>query len=188
MRPWVQALVFCATEPITVGQIAACLREVLDLPDLTAGQVLATLNALEAELTAAGMAFRLRAVAGGYQLLTAPPYQAAVEMLVKQRARRRLSTAMLETLAIIAYKQPITKTAVEQIRGVGCDYAVQKLLEKELIELRGKAETVGRPVLYGTTARFLQQLGLNELRDMPQLRDVTPAEDGAAAPVSPPTE
>ncbi len=188
MRPWVQALVFCATEPITVSQIEACLREVLDLPDLTAGQILATLNALEAELTAAGMAFRLRAVAGGYQLLTAPPYQAAVETLGKQRSRRRLSTAMLETLAIIAYKQPITKTAVEQIRGVGCDYAIQKLLEKDLIELRGKAATIGRPVLYGTTGRFLQRLGLNDLRDMPQLRDATPDEDGPASLVSPATE
>lgn len=177
LRPWVQALVFCATEPITVEQIDACLRETLDVPELTAEQVLATLDSIDAELAAAGMAFRVRAVAGGYQLLTEPAYQAVVEALVKQKSRRRLSNSMLETLAIIAYKQPITKTAVEQIRGVGCDYAVQKLLEKELIELRGKAETVGRPVLYGTTARFLHGFGLNGIRDLPQLRDVVADED-----------
>ena len=179
LRPWVQALVFCATEPITVEQLDACLREALDVPDLTAEQILATLDAIDAELAAVGMAFRVRAVAGGYQLLTEPAYQAVVEALVKQKSRRRLSASMLEALAIIAYKQPITKTAIELIRGVGCDYAVQKLLEKELIELRGKAETVGRPVLYGTTARFLHGFGLNALRDLPQLRDVAADEDVA---------
>jgi segregation and condensation protein B len=177
LRPWIQALVFCATEPITVEQIDQCLHEALDVPDLTAETILTTLAAIDAELGAAGMAFRVRAVAGGYQLLTEPAYQVVVEALVKQKSRRRLSTSMLETLAIIAYKQPITKAAVEQIRGVACDYAVQKLLEKELIELRGKAETVGRPVLYGTTARFLHGLGLNALRDLPQLRDVIADED-----------
>ncbi len=182
LRPWIQALVFCATEPITVEQIDLCLRESLDVPDLTAEAILTTLAAIDAEMAAAGMAFRVRAVAGGYQLLTEPAYQTAVEALVKQKSRRRLSTSMLETLAIIAYKQPITKSAVEQIRGVGCDYVVQKLLEKELIELRGKAETVGRPVLYGTTARFLHGFGLNALRDLPQLRDVAADED--ATPVA----
>lgn len=182
LRPWIQALVFCATEPITVEQIDACLRETLDVPDLTAEHILDTLDAIDAELAAAGMAFRVRAVAGGYQLLTEPAYQAVVEALVKQKSRRRLSTSMLETLAIIAYKQPITKSAVEQIRGVGCDYAVQKLLEKDLIELRGKADSVGRPVIYGTTPRFLHGFGLNELRDLPQLRDVAADED--APPVT----
>lgn len=179
-----QALIFCATEPITVEQIESCLRETLDVPDLTATQILATLDALDEEFAATGMAFRVRAVAGGYQLLTEPAYQAVVEALIKQKSRRRLSTSMLETLAIIAYKQPITKTAVEQIRGVGCDYAVQKLLEKELIELRGKAETVGRPVLYGTTARFLHGFGLIALRDLPQLRDVAADEDAPPATAS----
>ena len=177
LRPWIQALVFCATEPVTVEQINLCLREALEIPDLTEEQILDSLAAIDAELAAAGMAFRLRAVAGGYQLLTEPAYRGVVEALVKQKSRRRLSTSMLETLAIIAYKQPITKSAVEQIRGVNCDYAVQKLLERELIELRGKAETVGRPVLYGTTARFLHGFGLNALRDLPQLRDVAADED-----------
>ncbi len=177
LRPWVQALIFCATEPITVEQIGACLREVLTVPDLTAEQILDTLNGIDEELATTGMAFRVRAVAGGYQLLTELEYQPVIEALVKQSVRRRLSTSMLETLAIIAYKQPVTKAAVEQIRGVGCDYAVQKLLEKELIEMRGKAETVGRPVLYGTTPRFLQGFGLNALRDLPQLRDVAADED-----------
>ena len=189
LRPWVQALVFCAAEPITIEQIDNCLREALGLTELTASQILDTLDALDADWAAAGMAFRIRAVGGGYQLLTEPAYQPVVEALLRQKARRRLSASMLETLAIIAYKQPITKQAIEQIRGVGCDYAIQKLLEKELIELRGKAETIGRPVLYGTTPRFLHGFGLNELRDLPQLRDVAADEDaspvvgGAAAPV-----
>lgn len=181
LRPWVQALIFCATEPITVEQLDGCLREALGLAELTAEQILDTIDLVDAELAANGMAFRVRAVGGGYQLLTEPAYQRAVEVLLRQKNRRRMSASMLETLAIIAYKQPITKQVVEQIRGVSCDYAVQKLLERDLIELRGKAETIGRPVLYGTTPRFLHGFGLNELRDLPQLRDVAADED--AAPV-----
>lgn len=181
LRPWVQALIFCATEPISVEQIDGCLREALGLSDLTAEQILDTIDLIDAELAATGMAFRVRAVAGGYQLLTEPAYQRVVEVLLRQKNRRRMSASMLETLAIIAYKQPITKQAVEQIRGVSCDYAVQKLLERDLVEMRGKAETVGRPVLYGTTPRFLHGFGLNELRDLPQLRDVAADED--ASPV-----
>ncbi len=176
-----QALVFCATEPITVEQLQGCLTEALSLPDLSADLMLNTLDALNAHLDATGMAFQVAAIGGGYQLLTRPAYQPVVEALLRQRARRRLSASMLETLAIIAYKQPITRQQVEQIRGVACDYAVQKLLEKELIEPRGKAETVGRPMRFGTTPRFMQFFGLSALRDLPQLRDVGAHED--AAPV-----
>lgn len=184
LLPWVQALVFCAPEPITIEQLQACLGEGLGLTEsdaLPAELLLDTLDLLAQRLTETGMAMRLRAVGGGYQLLTAPEYQPVVETLLRQRARRRLSASMLETLAIIAYKQPITKQQIEQIRGVGCDYAIQKLLEKELIEPRGKAATVGRPLLLGTTARFMQFFGLNELRDLPQLRDLPADED--ASPV-----
>ena len=92
-------------------------------------------------------------------------------MFLKQKSRRKLSASALETLAIIAYKQPVTRTQLEQIRGVSCDYALHKLLEKELVEIKGKAETLGRPVLYCTTQKFMEYFGINHLRDLPQLKD-----------------
>jgi segregation and condensation protein B len=110
---------------------------------------------------------------GGYQFLTKPSYQETVNILLKQKSKKRLSTSALETIAIIAYKQPITKGQIEQIRGVTSDYAVQKLLDKELIEMKGKVETAGRPVLYGTTEKFMDYFGINSLKELPTLKDLT---------------
>ncbi len=104
---------------------------------------------------------------GGYQFLTKPAYQSSISILLKQQSKKRLSNSSLETLAIVAYKQPVTKSEVEQIRGVNCDYAMHKLLEKELIEIRGKAETVGRPTIYGTSSVFMDYFGINNLKDLP---------------------
>src|SRR5690554_4733320 len=94
--------------------------------------------------------FSLEHLGSGYQFLTKPAYQTSISILLKQQSRKRLSTAQMETLSVIAYKQPVTKSEVEQIRGVSCDYSIQKLLEKELVAIKGKADSVGRPLLYGT--------------------------------------
>ena len=111
--------------------------------------------------------FQLFKSSGGYQFLTKPSYQASIAILLKQQSKRRLSTSALETLSIIAYKQPVTKNEMEQIRGVNCDYTVQKLLEKELIEIKGKAESIGRPILYGTTLKFMEYFGIDNLNQLP---------------------
>ncbi|EMR01290.1 Segregation and condensation protein B [Cesiribacter andamanensis AMV16] len=116
-------------------------------------------------------AFELVALAGGFQFLSKPAYAAGVSILLKQQSKKRLSTSALETLSIIAYKQPITKSEVEQIRGVNCDYTIQKLLEKELVEIKGKADSIGRPLLYGTSPKFEEHFGLNSLRDLPTPKD-----------------
>lgn len=108
---------------------------------------------------------------GGYQFLTKPAYQASIGILVKQQSKRRLSSSSMETLSIIAYKQPVTKTILEQIRGVNCDYTVNKLLEKGLIEIQGKAESIGRPILYGTSPKFMDYFGINELAELPTPTD-----------------
>ncbi len=115
--------------------------------------------------------FHLVKSGGGYQFLTKPAYQASIGILLKQQSKRRLSTSALETLSVIAYKQPVTKTNVEQIRGVNCDYSIQKLLDKELIEIRGKATTVGRPIIYGTSSQFMDYFGINSLSELPLLKD-----------------
>ncbi len=116
-------------------------------------------------------AFQVFHTGGGYQFLTKPSYQASIGILLKQQSKKRLSNAALETLSIIAYKQPITKAQIEQIRGVNCDYSIQKLLDKELLEIRGKSDTVGRPLIYGTTQNFMDYFGINDLNDLPTLKD-----------------
>lgn len=133
--------------------------------------ILAALNELILRYEHDEFAFGLYEMGGGYQFLTKPAYQASIGILLKQQSKKRLSASALETLSIIAYRQPVAKTEIEQIRGVNCDYTVQKLLEKELIEIKGKADTVGRPLLYGTTEKFMEYFGINSLQDLPTLKD-----------------
>lgn len=115
--------------------------------------------------------FHLVHSGGGYQFLTKPAYQASISILLKHQSKKRLTTSALETLSIIAYKQPVTKTEVEQIRGVNCDYAVQKLLDKGLVEIRGKSESIGRPLIYGTSPQFMDYFGINNLNELPTIKD-----------------
>ena len=115
--------------------------------------------------------FNIVKVGGGHQFLTKPAYQSSISILLKQQSKRRLSTSALETLSIIAYKQPVTKGVVEQIRGVNCDYTVNKLLQKGLIEIRGKADSIGRPIIYGTSQKFMDYFGINEINELPTPKD-----------------
>lgn len=129
------------------------------------------LKKLEGKFEADEFSFQLNHAGGGYQFLTKPAYQASIGILLKQQSKRRLSTSALETLSIIAYKQPVTKSEVESIRGVNCDYAVQKLLEKGLLEIKGKSEAIGRPLLYGTSDFFMEYFGINSLNELPTPKD-----------------
>lgn len=115
--------------------------------------------------------FDISHTSGGYQFLTKPAYQSSIGILLKQQSKKRLSTSALETLAIIAYKQPVSKGQMEQVRGVNCDYSVQKLLEKGLIELKGKSDSIGRPLLYGTSDQFMEYFGINDISELPTLKD-----------------
>jgi segregation and condensation protein B len=122
--------------------------------------------------------FELRVIGGGYQFFSKPAYHKTVSILIGQKEKKRLSTAAIETLAIIAYKGPITKAECEAIRGVNSDYSVQKLLEKELIEVAGRMEdAVGRPVLYKVTPLFLDYFGINSTKELPKLKDIFTPED-----------
>ncbi|HEX9651120.1 MAG TPA: SMC-Scp complex subunit ScpB [Cyclobacteriaceae bacterium] len=118
-------------------------------------------------------AFSLQLVhtGGGYQFLTKPAYQSSISILLKHQSRKRLSTSALETLSIIAYKQPVSKPQIEQIRGVNCDYSIQKLLDKGLIEIKGKADSVGKPIIYGTSEFFMDYFGINDLQELPTPKD-----------------
>jgi segregation and condensation protein B len=111
-------------------------------------------------------------IAEGYQFLSKKEYHSVVNTLLQIKAKRRLSTAALETLAIIAYKQPLSKSEIEHIRGVNCDYSIQKLLEKELIVINGKGDGPGRPLLYATSKNFMDHFGLKSVKDLPKLKDL----------------
>ena len=166
----IEALIFCSSEPIKKQEIKNCLVEMFDaaIPD---EDIDAALLALEEKYEHDSFSFSIVKAGGGYQFLTKPAYQTSISILLKHKSKKRLSTSALETLSIIAYKQPITKSEAEQIRGVNCDYAIQKLLEKELIEIKGKAETVGRPLIYGTNDKFMEYFGINNLSDLPTPKD-----------------
>jgi segregation and condensation protein B len=166
----IEALIFCSSSPVKLEELIKCLAEMFQA-DVPAEDVEAAVKQLMAKYESEQFAFQIYEIGGGYQFLTKPAYQASISILLKQKSKKRLSTSQLETLSIIAYKQPITKAEIEQIRGVNCDYTVQKLLEKELIALKGKAETVGRPLLYGTSEKFMEYFGINSLKDLPTPKD-----------------
>ncbi|HWB54601.1 MAG TPA: SMC-Scp complex subunit ScpB, partial [Tepidisphaeraceae bacterium] len=125
-------------------------------------------KALNEQYEQSGRCFRIEQVAGGYQLLTLPDYADYLKKLYQREADAKLTKAALETLAIIAYKQPILRVDVEAIRGVACGETIRSLMEKHLVKITGRAEEPGRPILYGTTKRFLELFGLNSLKDLPQ--------------------
>lgn len=145
--------------------------------DVPEKDILAAVEGLVEKYAADEYSFELNHVAGGYQFLTKPAYQASIGILLKQQSKRRLSTSALETLSIIAYKQPVTKGDLESIRGVNCDYSVQKLLEKGLVEIKGKSEAIGRPVLYGTSEKFMEYFGINSINELPTPKDFAQAEN-----------
>jgi segregation and condensation protein B len=168
----IEALVFCSPTPIKVADIKTCLSEMFNA-EVPEEDITGALQRLEEKYLAEEYSFQLFKAAGGYQFLTKPAYQASIGIMLKQQSKKRLSTSAMETLSIIAYKQPISKTEIENIRGVNCDYAVQKLLDKGLIEITGKAESIGRPMLYGTTVKFMEYFGINDLIELPVPKEYT---------------
>lgn len=175
VKSLIEALIFAADEPLTPKQIKAIYDnpgvdgEPRSIEDEEIEEIVAELNR---EFQEAGKAYRIIRIAGGYQFATLPEYAGWLGKLYREQSRRKLSQSSLETLAIIAYKQPITKPEIESIRGVNCDYVLKTLLEKELVTVVGRAETVGRPLLYGTTKEFLKHFGLNDITDLPRPREI----------------
>lgn len=172
----IEALVFCSPEPLAVTEIVKCLSEMFGA-DVPFEHVESALYDLRKKYNQEDFAFSLEHIGGGYQFLTKPAYQTSISILLRQQNQKRLSTAQLETLSIIAYKQPVTKGEIEQIRGVSSDYSVQKLLEKELIEIKGKSEGVGKPLIYGTSQKFMEYFGINSIQDLPQPKDFSQPEN-----------
>ncbi len=154
-----EAVLFAAGEPVAVSELADILQ--MDKP-----QVWELLSSLSQRCSAEDRGLMLREVAGGYQLVTKPEYYDMLSGLSRKK-EVRLSNAAMETLSIIAFKQPVTRSEIEAIRGVKADGVVSTLLELELVEDRGRKKVPGNPILYGTTEKFLNVFGLNSLKDLP---------------------
>jgi segregation and condensation protein B len=170
MKQHVEALIFASPQPVAVADLKAALEESLQL-EVAETDVLAAIADIRAQYQAEQFSFELIEIAGGWQFLTKGAYHNTVAIHLKQTTKKRLSQAAIETLALIAYKQPVTKSELEEIRGVNCDYALQKLLEKELVFITGRSDGPGRPLLYGTTEKFMDYLGINSLTDLPKPKD-----------------
>lgn len=173
--PHVEALIFAADRPLPVLEIVDLLNNALAFLEdrATLDQVETAIEAIREKYYSEFYAFEVRESGGGYQFLTKKDYYQTVAQLNGEKFLKRLSTAALETLAIIAYKQPISKGEIEHIRGVSSDYSIQKLLEKELIVISGRSEELpGKPLLYTTSKAFMDYFGLNSPADLPKLKEV----------------
>jgi segregation and condensation protein B len=175
----VEALLFSTDEPLSAKKIA----QLLGVGD--AGNVKQHIETLNEQYGQAGASFRIELIANAYQMLTLPAYSPWVRKLHKARSDSRLSAAALETLAIIAYKQPVVRADVESIRGVSVGDLLVRLREANLVKIVGRAEEIGRPLLYGTTRKFLEVFGLKSLKDLPKADEESPS---SVPPLSPAPE
>lgn len=173
--PHVEALIFASDKAITPQEITELINNALGFIEnqTTVEQIEAAIQAIEEKYATEFYAFELKQSGGGWQFLTKKEYHKTVALLNGDRFLKRLSTAAIETLAIIAYKQPITKSEIEAIRGVNCDYAVQKLLEKDLVIIAGRNEdAVGKPLIYATSKSFMDYFGINSADELPKINEV----------------
>jgi len=170
--PHVEALIFASDKPVGLKELNDFLNAAFEAV-IPAQDVEAALEALSGKYDSGEFAFRLRESGGGYQFLTKPEYHKTVLQLNGDKHIRKLSAAAMETLAIVAYKQPVTKGEIEYIRGVSADYSIQKLLEKDLIVITGRREdAVGKPLEYATSRSFMDYLGIASPSALPKLRDI----------------
>ncbi len=168
----IEALLFVSDSPQSAENLWQFIRQEKQITppeSITFEAVVQAIETLRQRYQQPQYAFELREIAGGFQLLTKPAYAPYTKIVIHAREHRRLTRPVLETLAIIAYKQPITRAEIDYIRGVNSDYAIQKLLEKQLIEPLGRSENLpGKPLLYRTTKQFMEYFGINRIEDLPR--------------------
>ena len=176
LMPHVEALIFASDKALTQIEITEMIGQALE-EVIEAERVATCISAIMEKYEAEYYPFHLTETGGGYQFLTKKAFHKTVIKLNGEKHIKKLSAAAMETLAIIAYKQPITKSEIEYIRGVSADYSIQKLLEKELIVITGRNEDmIGKPLVYATSKNFMDYLGINSPAQLPQLKDITDLE------------
>jgi segregation and condensation protein B len=180
----IEGLIFATDSPISTEEIRLCLEETFET-EFAESDIDSAIAQIQARYEADDFAIELVKIAGGLQFMTKGAYHAVIGTWLKQTTKKLLSQAAIETLSIIAYKQPVTKTDLEAIRGVSCDYSLQKLLEKELVSIVGRSDGPGRPLLYGTSIKFMDYFGLKSMDDLPKPKDFKEpdSEIGERAPI-----
>lgn len=167
----VEAIVLSNSKPVAAARIAEVISAMSEIK-IDASDVEASVESLNSAYDETGRAFRIEVVAGGYRVMTRPEHADVLAAFHRKQASSRLSRPAIETLAIIAYKQPITRAKLEAIRGVGCGEVLRSLLERRLIAVTGRAEELGRPMLYGTTKQFLDSFGIRSVKDLPSVESM----------------
>ncbi len=173
--PHIEALIFASDKPLSSADIVELINNAFGFMEqrISTEQVESCLAGIKEKYASEFFAFEVKESGGGYQFLTKPDFHKTIVQLNGEKFLKRLSNAALETLAIIAYKQPITKGEIESIRGVNSDYSIQKLLEKELIIITGRNEDMpGKPLVYATSKSFMDYFGINSAADLPKIKEV----------------
>jgi segregation and condensation protein B len=171
--PVIESLIFSSDDPLSSSDIIKAIKGIDgDEISLSEKDIESIVEELNKKYESMNIGFQILQIANGFVYATKPENAKYVGFLSTEKTRRRLSQAALETLSIIAYKQPVTKPEIETIRGVNSDYILNTLLEKNLITISGRAESIGRPLLYSTTDEFLKYFGLNKLSDLPKPREI----------------
>lgn len=176
LKQHIEAIIFTSEQPTTIKDIQECLVTTYGW-EMLKEEIEEEIAVIVEKYKDDNFSFELVEIAGGWHFMTKKDFYPTVATYLHQKSRKRLSGSAMETLAIIAYKQPITKTEVEHIRGVNCDHTVQKLLEKELITIAGRAEGPGKPLLYKTSALFMDYFGINSAKDLPKLKEIEVPEE-----------
>ena len=172
VTPVVEALLIASDRPLSAGRVAAAMDPEFPEPGVLAKAVDSAVERLNEAYEKSGRSFRIAKVAGGYRYMTQPEHAAVIERLLGEKDSQRLTRAAIETLAIVAYRQPITRAQIESIRGVATGDILRALMERKLVAITGRAEELGRPMLYGTTKHFLEVFGLASLKDLPKVQEL----------------
>jgi segregation and condensation protein B len=166
LRKIIEALLFAAPEPLTMPRIKAIV------PGTETSDIAESIEELRKEYDGGARAFQIVEVANGWQLTSKPDYAIWVDKLFESRGKARLSRAALETLAVVAYKQPVVRSSIESIRGVNVDSVLRTLMERDLVRIVGRANGPGRPLLFGTTKEFLLRFGISRISDLPKIEEI----------------
>lgn len=172
----IESLIFVSDHAISLKEIKACLDETFSTK-FKKEDVESSITQLIEKYQEESFAIEIVEISNGYRFMSKGSYHNTISTYLKQHNTKRLSKAALETLSIIAYKQPVIKSEVEQIRGVSCDYSIQKLLDKELVEIVGRSEGPGRPLLYATSGKFMDYFSLKSIDDLPKLKEIQTADN-----------
>lgn len=170
LQKLIEALIFSSEQPISAADLQTVLFTYSG-EEISLEAIQEHVEQLMVKYESDEHVYEIIRTGGGFQFLSKPYYHKVITVLLQHRSKRKLSVAALECLSIIAYAQPVTKTDIEQIRGVNCDHTIQKLMERDLIRITGRAETAGRPLLYGTTQYFMDYFGINTLDELPKLKE-----------------